>query len=1029
MLGRPWWPSARACDCPVRRYNPAIVPRSARYFDALSASVVLTAALVVPLYFVVFTERVFEPEKAALLGCLGLVAALALAARWWSGRAQTHATRRPPPLVLAALALWLVELLSTLQSVAPWTSLFGGYQRGQGLLTASALLALFLAARRLGRTAEGPLRLSTILGASVLPAALYGILQRWGLDPLPWLGDNVVRVSGTAGNSVMLAAWLVLVLPFTGAATVAAWRTAAARGGAGAVWRLAAWLVTVALGLLALLLTASRGPLLALALGAGIALLAHAARQGRRRLAVLVLGSALVLGLGVAALNLREGPLAAWRNLPVLDRLASALDPENSTTRVRLRLWEGSAAAIAGRPERLLLGNGPETMPLVWAPYYPPILAYDEARGTLPDRAHNLTFDTLLTTGAVGLLALLGFLALAIDAALGALGLLATPAQRRRLWATVLTGGLVMVALASALGGPRLAGPGLGFGLLAGLTGWLVARAWRAGPAEDLPLSTGPAGADGGLPPLLALAALAALTAHLAEVQVGFPVVSTRLVVWLVAGLLASVVDRRAAARDDARIALVSDPGGPASWDGAFAALAVAITLLFDFARFGLVASGPVGVAVLVGASALGLGSTVGTAGTWSRRRVLGLGLAGAAFAGGQMLLLVAGTRDLADAVPAAAATLAWYVAVLMGLLLAWAGRSAGLSLTRSSALAGTALWAGLALASVILMLPSVGDAAYKEGRIGWQSAVQGLREQGEQGRALSFLDRAGERYALAQGLAPWEPAYALAAGREAVERADLLDEGLSRALEAAGRDRLADEYEPAFGAVADRAARRDRAFVTGLAAIDRAAQLMPGSPEPLVTRGLALRLWGDRTRAAELRAERLSDALAQFDDAALCAPGWPEVLDEAGVTAFLAGDSAGALDRARRALALDPFFRRAWRTVALAQMELGDLAAAADAYAEYFVDFRNAGDVTAQRGQLALLTRLGRDAAALAVARTLAELAPDDARAWADLAVLQARSGDAAAARVSARRAAGLAPQDLGIAALVRRLDTGQGP
>jgi tetratricopeptide (TPR) repeat protein len=403
--------------------------------------------------------------------------------------------------------------------------------------------------------------------------------------------------------------------------------------------------------------------------------------------------------------------------------------------------------------------------------------------------------------------------------------------------------------------------------------------------------------------------------------------------------------------------------------------------------------------------------------------------LAGLAFAAGQVLLLAAGTRDTADAVPAAAASLAWYIAALMGLLLAWAWRSTGGLPSPAAALATGGLWAGLVLASLALMAPSVGDAAYKEGRLGWQNPVQGLREAGEQGKALSFLDRARDRYALARRLAPWEPAYALAAGRAAVERADLLDEAVGRALAEAGRDRLADEYDPALSAVADRTAERDAAFAAGLAAIDRASQLMPGSPEPLVTRAFALRLWGDRTRAAERRAERLADALRQFDAAAARAPGWPEVLDEAGATAILAGDPAEALNRSRQALALDPYFRRAWRTAAAAQVELGDLPAAVDAYAEYFVDFRNAGDVAAQRARLALLTRLGRDAEALAVARTVAEQAQGDARAWADLAVLQERTGDAAGAQSSAQRAAGLAPGDAGIAALVRRLGIGPAP
>ncbi len=237
-----------------------------------------------------------------------------------------------------------------------------------------------------------------------------------------------------------------------------------------------------------------------------------------------------------------------------------------------------------------------------------------------------------------------------------------------------------------------------------------------------------------------------------------------------------------------------------------------------------------------------------------------------------------------------------------------------------------------------------------------------------------------------------------------------------------------ASEYESQGMAPgqAGRVADRDTAFAAGLAAIDRAATLLPGAPEPAVSRALALRVWADRTRDPERRQTRWGAARAAWDQALVLAPRWPEVYDEAAATALRAGDAEAALGLARRALDVDGFFRRAWRTAAEAHVARTELAAAADAYREYFVDYRNASDVTTQRARLAVLMRLGRDDEALQVARDVAQLAPDDPFALADLAVLLERGGDPSAALEAAQRAVRLAPDDAGIAALLRRLEGG---
>jgi hypothetical protein len=42
----------------------------------------------------------------------------------------------------------------------------------------------------------------------------HGLVQHVQLDPLPWRGDVVSRVASTMGNSIFVAAYMVLVLPY-----------------------------------------------------------------------------------------------------------------------------------------------------------------------------------------------------------------------------------------------------------------------------------------------------------------------------------------------------------------------------------------------------------------------------------------------------------------------------------------------------------------------------------------------------------------------------------------------------------------------------------------------------------------------------------------------------------------------------------------------------------------------------------------------------------------------------------------------
>ena len=159
------------------------------------------------------------------------------------------------PLALPTLLYALIFILATVFSVVPGISFWGSYQRGQGTYTNLSYIALFALIVATLRTRAQFDRLMTVLIFASLPVSGYGLIQHFQLDPLPWKGDVISRVASTMGNSIFVAAYLILVLPFVlyrMLANLAAARTASRENNGDAIWGVAYALLTA--GTLALLL-------------------------------------------------------------------------------------------------------------------------------------------------------------------------------------------------------------------------------------------------------------------------------------------------------------------------------------------------------------------------------------------------------------------------------------------------------------------------------------------------------------------------------------------------------------------------------------------------------------------------------------------------------------------------------------------------------------------------------------------------------------------------------------------------------
>ncbi len=225
----------------------------------------LLAVTITPVFFNVYSSRVFEPDKLTTMRALAVVMAVL-----WLTRVIDEIARggRPllfslkTPLVLPALATMAIYLISSVTSLVPFTSMLGSYQRLQGTFTLFGYLVIFFSILTGLRTRVQLSRLVTVLILNSLPVSLYGIIQHNGLDPLPWAGDVTTRVAANMGNSIFVAAYLIMIVPLTAARIVQSFGDIMGREESRTtdVLKASSYIFILAVQLLTLWYSQSRGP-------------------------------------------------------------------------------------------------------------------------------------------------------------------------------------------------------------------------------------------------------------------------------------------------------------------------------------------------------------------------------------------------------------------------------------------------------------------------------------------------------------------------------------------------------------------------------------------------------------------------------------------------------------------------------------------------------------------------------------------------------------------------------------------------
>ncbi len=280
----------------------------------------LAAIVSVPLFFNIYSARTFEPDKITLLRSIVSLMVLAwIVAVVERGRVGGSETQLPladrwrnwlkVPLFWPTALLVLVYLISTLFSISPWVGLWGSYQRMQGTYSMLTYIVLFALIAGNLRTREQVDRLVTTLIIASIPVSLYGIIQRYGLDPLPWAGDVTVRVASNMGNAIFVASYLIMVTPLTIARLIESMTAIIKEEKAswGHTILAAIYIFAIAVQLITVVFSQSRGPMLgflgtAFVMGLVVVLALRQLDENKATLSLSEVGTGLlfVVPLGIA---------------------------------------------------------------------------------------------------------------------------------------------------------------------------------------------------------------------------------------------------------------------------------------------------------------------------------------------------------------------------------------------------------------------------------------------------------------------------------------------------------------------------------------------------------------------------------------------------------------------------------------------------------------------------------------------------------------------------------------------------------
>ncbi|MDI6733098.1 MAG: O-antigen ligase family protein, partial [Planctomycetota bacterium] len=476
----------------------------------------LIALLGIPVFFNPYTTRVFEADKTFLLRSLAAIMLVAWLVRSLINQAHlknTIKTYRLPVILVFALAI--IYFISSIFSITPYFSFWGYFLREEGFYTMVCYLLIFFIILSELREREQLDRIinTIILSATVL--SLYGILQHYKIDTVSWAAGERTRVTTTLGNPIFAGAYLIMVIPLI----LSRGLQSISLGLRQKLPAIISYTLILSINLYCMLLTKSRGPFIGLLISVFFYFILFVRlKQARWLFRSMIIISIIVITFFVV-LNIPQGPLSGIRKH--FGRFAELYEMEKGGGKVRLLIWEGAVSILKDSPERIAFGHGLESLFPLYHKHIPPAFGRFEG-SAIPDHSHNETFDILITSGFLGLLAYLVIISLLLYYVLARLGFFPSPYARRLFFISISGGFLIGLLLPLFLNKVMFIGLTMPFGFLAGLIVYLLFT-WQTERVKETPTQE----------TLLLIGLISAIIGHFVELQFGIGVTSTRLHFWV----------------------------------------------------------------------------------------------------------------------------------------------------------------------------------------------------------------------------------------------------------------------------------------------------------------------------------------------------------------------------------------------------------------------------------------------------------------------------------------------------------------
>lgn len=357
--------------------------------------------VVIPAIFSPAFHTVFSAPKLAALHVLTLLILL-----FWGAKVfiEEKLSGRRGWLNWALLTYAIISVITTIFSVAFYTSLYGAQGRFLGIFTLLNFLVIPLLVWNFLKKKE----VMTMLWISVSTAgvlSLYGIAQFFGLfqERFNWSQAPAERVFGTIGHGNHFGAYLGMHF-LLGLFLLPTLKEKKYK-----------WLLTIGLVLQAgtLLLTGSRGAFVATAIALVIALMVLAYKKWslvKAKISKWLLPTFILISIAITAAVVFQNDLRA---IPLIDRtLTTVTSVQEGILPDRLSWWKSSIDMIQDRP---WFGFGLSTYRDIYNQYrrtdYQTLEAGGQEDFITPEAAHNEYLTIAATQGIIGLAA---FIALVI---------------------------------------------------------------------------------------------------------------------------------------------------------------------------------------------------------------------------------------------------------------------------------------------------------------------------------------------------------------------------------------------------------------------------------------------------------------------------------------------------------------------------------------------------------------------------------------------------------------------------------------